>query len=205
MDKLNGLVLIASILDERKISGARVTIHGDEARVAFLTDREAWNAAAALDADEYYDRIESAERHGTAVFVRLRDPREEAPEIIRLDRATLYREGDFGFGYRKHEVRNVRIRVRPYAQYRHAVEVTFTPRGARRPRQFYETSHASLIVFEGWGHSLTPESMYGRPSDDGVAVSKHTAFSPEWGKSFAEKIASYDRKPVVSYVGHNPY
>jgi hypothetical protein len=120
---------------------------------------------------------------------------DENPRVHRADKATLFVQGEFGFGFRKFEVRWIEWEERPYAQYAHAIHVRFVPRGARRPRGFV---HAGInwpfVVVAGWNvPDLTAEDFDTVREDAQVRVqqSRHRSFSPEWAVEFDAGLRAY--------------
>jgi hypothetical protein len=117
---------------------------------------------------------------------------------------TLYIRSEFMGNYKRVEVRAVRGRLRKYAQYSSALEVSFLSPRERNERGVVQTK-PSLVVVRGWGH---PEPLTWKSGvEDGLQETAHTAFSPEWDNDFAEMLrASIEESDIVAdYRGHNPY
>lgn len=140
----------------------------------------------------------------------------EKRTILTLDKATIYRQGDFGFNYHKTEVRGLTVEIGRYAQYDRGIRFSFVPKGARRARYYWETSFATTVVLAGWGHDLEPGGMFGKvertvlPSGavSEVAVS-HLSCSPEWQAGFRGKLEAYCARtgitPAMDLHGHSPH
>lgn len=106
---------------------------------------------------------------------------------IELAKATIYSQGNFGMSIRKVEARNVRVEIRPYAQWANAVQITFTPKGARNARELTETTHATAVILEGWGHALSPDGVYAPGADRG----RYRSCDSRWVSDFMNQLAAY--------------
>ena len=110
-------------------------------------------------------------------------------------KATIYKAGDMGFGYRKTEVSSYFHQLRPYAQYPQAHEVLFLPKGARNPRHYYDTYKPSTIILEGWGHPDPAGIMTG--ATGGVS---RRSFDPAWKNEFDNMIDAYVKSKGVKVL-----
>jgi hypothetical protein len=95
------------------------------------------------------------------------------------------------------EVRWIEWIDRPYAQYPHAIHVTFVPKGARRARTFVQHGRNwPFVVVAGWNvPNLTSDqfkTLYDTP-DVTVREGRHTAFSPAWQEEFDAGLDAYVR------------
>lgn len=133
--------------------------------------------------------------------------------ILTRAKATLYSQGSFGLGYHKHEVRDLVVEIGPYAQYKAGVHITFTPKGARRRRGMVQTSFATLVVLDDWGHVLEPGSPWGTETKNeatGMVTkqAKYSNCSDGWNKDFRASLAEYCQakgiKPAADFHGHSP-
>jgi hypothetical protein len=128
---------------------------------------------------------------------------------VKAEKATIFVRSDMGFGIRKYEVRNLRIEIAPYAQHSNAVKATFTYRGHRKSSSLVETFRPTLVVVQGWGHDLTPDSMFGATTKgDGVetTMSRYSSCDSRWDSDFAAKLDAYlansDASLVADYRKH---
>lgn len=123
--------------------------------------------------------------------------------VAKLNRGTLYVRSEFLGNYVAIEAKDIEVAFRPYAQYASAIEVRFTPKGARKPRGFIQDYSPSLVVLDGWGH-FSPASAY-----DGTSTSRHLCHSEGWSKDFAGELAAYlersGAKIAADFRGHNPH
>jgi hypothetical protein len=172
-------------------------------------DLRALERAAAYGDPDAEARLEHARMRAGLVA-----PPPPQPTELALDKATIYSENSFGMGYSKHEVRALKIHAAPYAQYSSAIHVQFVPKGARRGRSFTQTYKPTLVVLDGWGHTLAPPSMFGTPevSPRGLVVrqGRHSGFSDEWGNEFRAQLAAYlESNPgarlMADYHGFNTH
>jgi hypothetical protein len=121
-------------------------------------------------------------------------PRGATPYVVhpklgvdyKREKATLYRHAEMGFGYRKIEVSAFFHQVRPYAQYDHAHQLIYLPKGARIARQTFDTRDPSTIVLRGWGHPDPAGIMSGAKGGVG-----RMSFDPEWTREFDDMIDAY--------------
>ena len=123
--------------------------------------------------------------------------------VAKLNRGTLYIRAEFLGNYVAIEAKDIEISLRPYAQYDSAIEVRFTPKGARKPRRLIQDYSPSLVMLDGWGH-FSPVSAY-----DGTSTSRHLCHSDGWSKDFAGELAAYldlsGAKVAADFRGHNPH
>jgi hypothetical protein len=120
---------------------------------------------------------------------------DESSGVQRAEKATLFVQGEFGFGFRKFEVRWIEWEERPYAQYPYATHVRFVLKGARRPRSFV---HAGInwpfVIVAGWNvPSLTADDFETLREDSSVSVrqSRHNSFSPAWRAELDAGLRAY--------------
>ena len=128
---------------------------------------------------------------------------------IELDKATIYRQGAFGGHYRTTEVRNLKVRFVSFAQYEHAIEVTFIPKGKRKTRQFVETYRPTLVIAKGW--DLAPAPRFERVVRKGdliITMDKNDATmnDPVHNKRFKEWLwdNEYNIPVVANFHSYNP-
>jgi hypothetical protein len=115
-------------------------------------------------------------------------------EMLIKKKVTIYKKPDFGFGHVGHEASAYYLQSRPWAQYRHAFEVTFLPKGAKNMRRYIETSHPSTLIIEGWGHPRNFTEMMTKPVVGGgvtTSMSRHLSHSDEWDREFEVAIKPY--------------
>lgn len=109
-----------------------------------------------------------------------------------LGPATLYQRG--GFGYRGMLVKELHIRVEPYAQYESALRVEWLEKGKRKRKAIMLTYDPGLVVLAGHGHPPTPDPMTPlERTESGLLVqsSRRTCFDPGWETDFDEWLAPY--------------
>jgi hypothetical protein len=106
------------------------------------------------------------------------------PSELTLDKGTLYVHGPFGFT--KVEAKDIRVDVKPYAQYSHAVHVTYIPKGKQKARGHVDTYKPTLIVLSGWGHFDPPSAF--KKNSDGSEQSKDSCFSDVFLTDFDEAL-----------------
>lgn len=123
--------------------------------------------------------------------------------VFRSERATLYSKSEFLGNYRSVEVRNLTVELIKYAQYPSAVQITFTPKGARRERVLIESFQPSAVVVEGWGHAK-PRGAFDRISDS-LEQSRYRSCSPAWGEEFAAFLAETGLKAAFDARGLDPH
>jgi hypothetical protein len=128
--------------------------------------------------------------------------------VVTFAKATIYLRGMISMT--RTEVRDLRIEIRPYAQYDSAVHVSFVPKGGRSRRGFVESHSPSLVVLDGWGH-VEPASMFiaSETSDSGVECSRgrYSACDPrclaDFGALLSAYVARTGAKIVADYRTHN--
>lgn len=115
-------------------------------------------------------------------------------QATRLENATIYRGGSFGF--RRIECRWVEWETKPFAQYPSTIHVRFVEKGKRKPDGFRRAgSTAPFVIIAGHGHpeeltvTFTPSSDHG----NGVTsqMTRHSCFAPEWTTEFQAALAKY--------------
>jgi NADH:ubiquinone oxidoreductase subunit len=120
-------------------------------------------------------------------------------------KVTIYKKSEFGMGHNSYEASAYFAQSRPYAQFRNAFEVTFIPKGAQKLRHYYETSHPSTLILEGWGHPSGKDLVqtFTTPISKGnitTSVSRHLSHSAEWDKEFAVGIDPYIKTKKVKVI-----
>ena len=129
-------------------------------------------------------------------------------------KVTIYHKagGNLGSHVVKHEARSVAIAVEPYAQFDAGVIVDFVPKGAQRSRRFTETTDASTVVLDGWGHP-EPASLFDPATEKtsgGVTTSssRYSSCDPRWTSEFRTMIEAYAAKSgakvLADFHGHDP-
>lgn len=127
------------------------------------------------------------------------------PETLNLAKATICFQGEMGMAYGVHHVRNLEVRVRPWAQYGAAVEATFVPKGARKARRLIQSYRPNLVVLEGhvqvgipgiWDES-TRSDVGGSTTMKGRALS----FSAAWHEDLRASLVASGGKVVADYHG----
>ena len=115
-------------------------------------------------------------------------------EILTVNgKATLYLPG--GFGWHRHEVRDVRVEVGPYAQHARAYFLTFTPKGARKPRSVVYGYKPRGLVCAGHGLPEMADALATVSSDGDITVrrSRHMSCSPAWDDEARAALANVPR------------
>jgi hypothetical protein len=120
-------------------------------------------------------------------------------------KVTIYKKSEFGMGHNSYEASAYFAQSRPYAQFKNAFEIFFIPKGAQKMRHFYETSHPSTLIIEGWGHPSGKDLVqtFTTPINKGsvvTSVSRHLSHSPEWDKDFAAGIDPYIKSHKAKVV-----
>jgi len=112
-----------------------------------------------------------------------------------VEKATLFLQGDFGFGYHKIPCRWIEWEERPYAQYSHAIHVRFVPKGGRSVRGFvHHGINSPFVILAGWNvPDLTKSDWELIREDESMCVQqvRHTSFSPEWDTEFDKGLDRY--------------
>jgi hypothetical protein len=113
--------------------------------------------------------------------------------VFETGKATLYKTSEFGFGYGKIEVKSIKVEACRYAQYDHAYRVTYVPKGARKPRQFYSYGgvynpvvNGRFVILNGWG-SFDLTDWIDRDID-GSGLSRHMSCDPAWDQEFDDAL-----------------
>ncbi len=95
---------------------------------------------------------------------------------------------------------------RPYAQYRDAIQIVFTPKGARLKREIIAAYHPYILIVKGWGHDEVPSPFRAVAfGSTGIFFSegKHMSHSDAWISEFetwlAPRLAGMEI--VVDYRG----
>jgi hypothetical protein len=109
---------------------------------------------------------------------------------------TIYMSGEMMGNYHRIEARSVTIRVREFAQYSNAIEVTWVPKGARKARGTVKTYKPRIVVLPGHGH-FVPEALFGKvvaPSSGESVTVQHglrSGFSPGWDTAFDAMLRAH--------------
>lgn len=125
--------------------------------------------------------------------------------IVRAAKATLVYQGEFGFSYTVLHVRNLEVRIAPYAQYSQAVEAIFTPKGKQKPRRMFQHSHPTLVVLDGWVDVKVPETFTARSDHE---ITRATSFAGSWDGEAAAAIDAAvvgGARILADYRGHNSH
>jgi hypothetical protein len=127
--------------------------------------------------------------------------------VITAPKATIYLMGDFGMGFTKLEVSELKTCTAPYAQYTNAVHIGYKPKGARKMRGTVQTYKPNAVILEGWGHPDAPAAMEPDPENPNCSRSKHMSHDAGWQTDFdkwiAEYVASSKAKVIADYRNHN--
>lgn len=125
--------------------------------------------------------------------------------IVRAAKATLVYQGEFGFSYTVLHVRNLEVRIAPYAQYSQAVEAIFTPKGKQKARRMFQHSHPTLVVLDGWVDVKVPETFTARGDHE---ITRATSFAGSWdGEATAaiDAAVAGGARILADYRGHNSH
>lgn len=108
-----------------------------------------------------------------------------------------------------HEVRDVRFRIEPWAQYASTLVVSFVPKGARKRRMIRLDYDPLCIVFQG---DVPAQVALTAPSSEGgvtVSRSRFTSCDPawadEWRANFVAAIASGKASIEFDAMGWNAH
>ena len=132
--------------------------------------------------------------------------------VIEPRKVTIYTGSDFGGTPLHLEAKEYHCGVRKWAQYNHAVELHWVPKGKRNIRGVVDT-HDPLktIILDGWSHPKGP-SGYHPPEQHGgatVSMSKYLSFDPRYASDFNTFIDAYIKsknvKVLADYRGQSPY
>lgn len=105
---------------------------------------------------------------------------------------TLYLAGGMGNIIRT-DCRAVTVQVGKYAQYTHAINVQFLPKGKSKPRKMWIADSSPFCVIVPMSKALQPDDIFGSEepgSVDGVTVKRgrYSAFDPRWESDFLEQL-----------------
>ena len=111
--------------------------------------------------------------------------------VLEAEKCTIYIGGFMGVS--KHEVRSVKAELGRHAQHQEALHLTFTPKGARKPRGVvYDQPY--VLVLAGWGHP-DPDGMWVDSGEKlGTVTVQHGRYSacdPRWETDFDARIEGY--------------
>lgn len=121
-----------------------------------------------------------------------------APRALRAERCTAYHLG--AFGYRRIELREIEVRVAPFAQHAAALHVTWIAKGKRTKQGFADQGRGGigLVVLAGHGHP-EPYHWLSAPQvvthGDGIIVkssmSRWASCDPAWAHEFDRQMRDY--------------
>jgi len=123
-------------------------------------------------------------------------------EVSFEGKATIYLIPDLGGGYKKFEVRDLKIWSNKFAQYKNAIFASFTRK--RKSTTIKQTHSPSLVAFEGWN---LPD-LHSSKTESGLKIKRqrHTSFSKEWEKEFKEfynnKLSEIDNHQIIDLRGY---
>lgn len=113
----------------------------------------------------------------------------------------LYTASDFMGNIERSDCRLVTITEGVgYAQYKNAIRVEYTPKGARKLRSFMLTYNPFLVVLAA-KDAIEPDSMFGPSmpaSGAGVAVStgRYSSFDKRWRSDFLAVLQAKNIQPT---------
>lgn len=121
---------------------------------------------------------------------------------MKLALATILIKGGFG-AYNKHEVKNLEMRQGRYAQYEKATFVRFVPKGKRNVRGVVLSYRPEIVVYEGHGHAIEPESMRTEYKTDPatgmrMATSRRSMCNDGWSVEMLKRVKAYGKQPVYA-------
>jgi len=125
-------------------------------------------------------------------------------------KATIfYRNTSMGMGNMvKQEIHLDSIGQREYAQYSNLPFANFIPKRKRTMVELLDsTVKPSIVILEGWGHDLEPQSMFdtenAKTDENGTTVTqgRYRSFAPEWQENFNAQLATYlEANPMVEVI-----
>ncbi len=121
-----------------------------------------------------------------------------------FNNVTLYTSNEFMGNYTGFKCKFVTVEIKPYAQYKAAVHVTFLEKGKRNPRSFVQGYKPSVVIADGW-NCPEPPPLYSKTirSDASATVmeSTHQSFGAGWEADF--KATVYPHVTLIAdYHGH---
>lgn len=134
-------------------------------------------------------------------------------ETTTYKNVTLYTRNSMMGNISAIECREVRVTVRPYAQYSHAVHVEFVKKGARKFRGFVQSYRPSLVIVDGY-KALKPAGLFERGKKTtfeggSMEQAQYAGCSEEWGNDFATDLdkwaAETGREIVADFRNHNSH
>ena len=125
--------------------------------------------------------------------------------IVRAEKATLVYQGEFGFSHTVRHVRDLEVRITPYAQYTQAVEASYIPKGKRTRYGMTQHYRPTLVVLDGWVDVKVPETFTARGNHE---VTRATSFAGSWDGEAAAAIdaaVAGGARILADYRGHNSH
>ena len=125
--------------------------------------------------------------------------------IVRAAKATLVYQGEFGFSHIVRHVRDLEVRITPYAQYTQAVEASYIPKGKRTRYGMTQHYRPTLVVLDGWVDVKVPETFTARGDHE---VTRATSFAGSWDGEAAAAIDAAvvgGARILADYRGHNSH
>ena len=123
------------------------------------------------------------------------------PTAMNLPIATLCVNGMFG--YRLIHVRDLQIEIVKYAQYDHAVRVTYIEKGKRKRVGFMETYQPSLVVLQG--HTTIALKPDMEDLGGGCSRTRHASVDPAWRDEFNAALEASDAVVLRDFRDYNPH
>lgn len=135
---------------------------------------------------------------------------QERTQVVKLEKATLCFQGDFGMQYHVIHCREIEVTLVEYAQYSQAVEVRYTGKGQRSRRGFVQGYKPTVVILEGHVQLDVPDMWGEKKQGAGVSVARarHSACSDGWSQDFDVALAAAvakGAKVVADFRGHNSY
>jgi hypothetical protein len=114
---------------------------------------------------------------------------------------TFYRSSDFIGNIIRQDCRDLTVSTeQQYAQYKDAVKVEYTPKGARKQRGFWLTYKPFLVVLDT-KDAIDLAAILGDPEPGGspdvsVQVSQYSSFDDRWETDFLDALESRNIQPL---------
>lgn len=107
--------------------------------------------------------------------------------------ATLYFQGETMGNIQKVEARDVQLDIRPWAQYKRALEITFIPKGKRKARRDIRTPDQFFALVPPGVFAPDPDAMWDESTKEerpGVTVQRgrYMGFDPRWVTDFEPRL-----------------
>ncbi len=108
----------------------------------------------------------------------------------------------------KREIHLDSVGQREYAQYTNLPFANFIPKRKRTMVELLDsTVKPSIVIIEGWGHDLEPQSMFdtenAKTDKHGTTITqgRYRSFAPEWQENFNAQLAAYlEANPLVEVL-----